>query len=134
MPQQKPRVLSTAHDRFLSQINPNQDIHPFCNNSKDPPAPSKSISSHSQPLSSFSLLPLHHPISTPHLSFICAPQHQLVFIPCPLQNSVPRHDLSYSLCADPAKKQRRSFGFNYSCVMRGSGVSPLQARKNVLLQ
>lgn len=74
-------------------------------------------------------LPLCHPIPTPHLSFILAPRHPLVFIPCPLHNSVPDLDLSYWLCADPAKKQRRSFGFNYSCVMRGSGFSPLQAKK-----
>lgn len=74
-------------------------------------------------------LPSCHPISTPHLSFICVPQHRLVFIPSPLQNRVHRFDLSNWLCADPAKNQRHYFGFNYSCVMRGSGFSQLQAKK-----
>lgn len=30
-------------------------------------------------------LPSCHPISTPHLSFICVPQHRLVFIPSPFK-------------------------------------------------
>lgn len=100
-----------------------------CNTSKDPSTLSKSISNHFQP-STDAPPPVRHSISTPHLFHL---QHQRVFIPCPLQNSVPSLDLSDWLCADPAKKQRHSLRFNYSCAMRGSGFSPLQAKKHGLL-
>lgn len=114
---------------ILSPITQTKISILFCNNSKDPSTLSKSISTHPQPSSN---VPPSTPLSSPNLntniSFICVPRHQLAFIPCPLQNSVLGLDLSYWLCADPAKKQRCSFGFNYSCVMRG--FSPLQAKKN----
>lgn len=68
-------------------------------------------------------LPSCHPISTPHLSFICVPQHRLVFIPSPFKTE------STDSTFPTAKNQRHYFGFNYSCVMRGSGFSQLQAKK-----
>lgn len=103
--------LPQGHNWFVSPITQSKISIIFCNNSKNPSILSKSISSCSQPSSSVahpSLL-LCHPISTAHLRFISAPWHQLVFIPCPLHNNVPSLDLSYWLCADPAKKQRHSF-------------------------
>lgn len=135
MLQQKHKVFPTALTVMIDFLPQTKVSILFCNNSKDPSTLSKSISTRSQPSTNFPPpSPSRHPISTPHLSFMCVPPHQLVFIPCPLQNSVPALDLSYWLRADPAKKQRRSFGFNYSCVMRGSGFSPLQAKKKGLLQ
>lgn len=60
----------------ISQSNhTNQVINPFfCNNSQHQSALCKSISSHSQPSPSqcSTPSPLRHPISAPHLSFICA--------------------------------------------------------------
>lgn len=97
------------------------------NTSKDLSTLTKPFSNHSQPMHPH---PDLRSISTAHFFHL---QHQLVFSPCPLQNSVPSLDLTDWLCADPAKKQRHPLCFNYSCAMRGSGSSPLLARKRWLL-
>lgn len=84
---------------------------------EDQTAVSQSNSSHSQPVTWCQWrqpspdVPLPYPshlISTLHLS---SAQQQLVFILCPLQNSVPALNLSYSLCADPAKIAKAFFRF-----------------------
>lgn len=74
-------------------------------------------------------LPSCHPISTPHLSFICVPQHRLVFIPSPFKTESTDSTFPTDCALTLQKNQRHYFGFNYSCVMRGSGFSQLQAKK-----
>lgn len=120
-------------DQFFSPIIQTKTPTLFCNNSKNLSILSKSISS--PRVQRFSPLPLCHTISPHHLSFIFVPWHQLVFIPCPPSEQCPRSRPFLLIARWPCKKAKAFFsGFNYSCVMRGSSFSPLQAKKKVLLQ
>lgn len=93
-----------------------------CNTSKDPSTLAKSISMQHPPL-----LPPFTTQSQHHTSLSSAPA---CFHSLPPSKQCPRSRPFLLIVRWPCKKkQRRSLGFNYSCVMRGSGFSPLQAKK-----
>ena len=73
--------------------------------------------------------PLCHPISAPHLSLICGTS--LFSFPAPFKTVSPVSTFPTDCALTLQKRERRSFGFNYSCAMRGSGSSPLQAKKKM---
>ena len=95
----------------------------FCNTSKD----LSTLSTHFQTLDRCTP-PSLVTQSQHHTSLSSAPP--ACFRSLPPSKQCPRSRPFQLIVRWPCKKrERRSFGFNYSCAMRGSGSSPLQAKK-----
>lgn len=109
----------------------NRDINPFQTFVQP-------LSLHFHSFSTFdqccSLYPLSLNLSTTPLFHL---RHQLVFIPCPLQKKkqCPWSRPFQLIVSWPCKKSKGVLSvFNYSCAMRGSCFTPLQAKKKAPLQ